>query len=91
MTELQEFIEAYSDLLKSEDVIVHCDTDGNIYSTVEAAYAAKKAGRSIELINLKETAMEELKDMGVNRSEASQLIQLLEFLYTGKRAGKSKR
>ncbi|WP_162415533.1 hypothetical protein [Cyclobacterium roseum] len=91
MTELQEFIEAYSDLLKSEDVIVHCDTDGNIYSTVEAAYAAKKAGKSIELINLKETAMEELKDMGINRSEASQLIRLLEFLYTGKKVRKSKR
>ncbi|MDN3690113.1 hypothetical protein [Cyclobacterium jeungdonense] len=91
MTELQEFIEAYSDLLKSDDVIVHCDNDGNIYSTIEAAYAAKKSGKSIELINLKETAMEELNDMGITKSEASQMVQLLEFLYSGKRGRKSKR
>lgn len=74
MTQLKEFIEAYSDLLKSDNEIVHCDNDGNIYTTVEAAYAAKKSGKEIELINLKETAIEEIKDIGITKNEASQMV-----------------
>ncbi|NHE57948.1 hypothetical protein [Cyclobacterium plantarum] len=91
MTQLKEFIEAYSDLLKSDNEIVHCDNDGNIYTTVEEAYAAKKAGKEIELINLKETAIEELKDIGINKNEASQMVQILNFLYKGKRGRKPKK
>ncbi|WP_154856890.1 hypothetical protein [Cyclobacterium xiamenense] len=92
MTEIQEFVATYADLLKSEEVIVHCDTEGNIYSSIEAAYAAKKSGKTIELINLRETAMEDLKDMGITKSEAEQMIRLLELLYAGKKRGrKSKR
>ncbi|WP_375582325.1 hypothetical protein [Cyclobacterium xiamenense] len=85
MTEIQEFVATYADLLKSDEVIVHCDTEGNIYSSIEAAYAAKKSGKTIELINLRETAMEDLKDMGITKTEANQLIHLLEFLYAGKK------
>ncbi|SHM97451.1 hypothetical protein SAMN04488057_1056 [Cyclobacterium lianum] len=90
MTQLKEFIEAYSDLLKSDNEIVHCDNDGNIYTTVEEAYAAKKSGKEIELINRKEKAIEELKDIGITKIEASQMVQILDFLYKSKRGRKPK-
>ncbi|MEX2565583.1 MAG: transposase [Cyclobacteriaceae bacterium] len=91
MNAIQEFIKEYSHLTSSETSIVHRDNDGKIYTSSEDAYKAKKAGKTIELININDSALEELKEIGIdNKSDAAKFIDLVSKVFSIDSSGKMK-
>ncbi len=87
MKTIKEFIKAYSDLPKSDSTFVYEDNQGKKYNSVEDAY---KAGKQVVIKNTKDSALEDLKAVGVeSKSDEQKLVDLISFLY-GKEAKKEK-
>jgi|GEM_PF-322731 len=86
---IQEFLNKYSDLSKTNAVVYMEDADGNIFHSIDEAH--KKGNHPFTTKNLKDSAIADLNDLGLtSKSEASKLIGLIQFIYgVDPKAGKT--
>ncbi|MFC4871928.1 hypothetical protein [Negadavirga shengliensis] len=92
MQSIKEFVKTYYHLTSVETSIVHKDSEGKIYSSNEEAYKAIKAGKDVKLININESALDDLRNMGIeSKSDATKFIELLNYLHGGPKKTKSRR
>lgn len=79
MNTIKDFIKDYSHLSSVESPFVYEDSDGKRYKSVEDAY---KSGKEVKVKNINDSALEDLKQLGVeSKSDANKLIELVSSLY----------
>jgi hypothetical protein len=77
---IQEFLNKYSDLSKTDAVVYMEDADGTIFHSIDEAH--KKGKHPFVTKNLKDSAIADLSDLGLtSKSEASKLLGLIQFIY----------
>jgi hypothetical protein len=77
---IQEFLNEYSDLSKTETLVYMEDAEGTIFHSIDEAH--KKGKRPFVTKNLKDSAIADLNDLGLtSKSEASKLMGIIQFLY----------
>jgi hypothetical protein len=77
---IQEFLNKYSDLSKTNAVVYMEDADGNIFHSIDEAH--KKGKHPFVTKNLKDSAIAELDSLGLSsKSEAAKLMGILQFIY----------
>jgi len=77
---IQEFLNKYSELSKTEAVVYMEDADGSIFHSIDEAH--KKGKHPFVTKNLKDSAIADLNDLGLtSKSEAGKLVGLIQFVY----------
>lgn len=75
---LSELLEKYKAVDFTTNPVAYQDKEGKVYYKQEEAI---KSGAFVKLINLKDGALEDLKKTGINKAEASQIINILNAVY----------
>lgn len=79
MSRIKDFIKEYSHLSNVDSPFVYEDADGKRYKSVEDAY---KSGKEVKVKNINDSALEDLKELGVeSKNDANKLIELVSSLY----------
>ncbi|SEI82259.1 hypothetical protein SAMN05192553_101427 [Cyclobacterium xiamenense] len=77
---IQEFLNKYADLSKTDAVVYMEDAEGNVFHSIDDAH--KKGTHPFVTKNIKDTALEDLGELGIqSKTEASKFVDLLQFIY----------
>lgn len=77
---VQEFIENYANLPKTDAVVYMEDADGKVFKSIEDAHKSGK--HPFVTKNLKDAAIDDLKSIGIgSKLEASKFSDLVQYLY----------
>ncbi|WP_162339870.1 MULTISPECIES: transposase [Cyclobacterium] len=77
---IQEFLNKYADLSKSDAIVYMEDAEGNVFHSIDEAH--KKGTHPFVTKNVKDTALADLGELGIHsKNEASKFIGLLQFIY----------
>ncbi|MEX2511629.1 MAG: hypothetical protein WD398_01880 [Cyclobacteriaceae bacterium] len=77
---IQEFINKYSDLPKTDTLVYMEDADGKVFKSIEDAH--KQGKHPFVTKNLKDAAVEDLKSIGIDsKSVGSKLSELVQYIF----------